>query len=253
MTEPKTPPGQRAGQPSSEEGGFLSRWSRRKAQLREGQPLPSEPPAPVVPGRASVAVGTGKGAVAAQPAAGTGAVAEGAIPASTAAAPQAPDKPALTLADVDKLGADSNFAPFAARDVDPQVRNAAMKKLFHADPHFNVMDGLDVYIGDYHTPDPLPKAIMRTMLQARSLGLLDDELIDQDKPEPDEADGVSAHADTLRTHENADLQLQPDDAAGPTSAGGGAEPGPECSPESERSPDAGQDGHPSDARLRDPG
>jgi hypothetical protein len=33
------------------------------------------------------------------------------------------------------------------------VRNAALKKLF-TDPHFNVMDGLDVYIDDYGKPDP---------------------------------------------------------------------------------------------------
>ena len=30
-----------------------------------------------------------------------------------------------------------------------------MKKLF-ADPHYNVMDGLDVYIDDYSKPDPIP-------------------------------------------------------------------------------------------------
>jgi hypothetical protein len=31
------------------------------------------------------------------------------------------------------------------------VKNAAMKKLF-ADPHFNVMDRLDIYIDDYSSP-----------------------------------------------------------------------------------------------------
>jgi hypothetical protein len=39
--------------------------------------------------------------------------------------------------------------------VAPEVKNAAFKKLF-ADPHFNVMDGLDIYIDDYSKPDPLP-------------------------------------------------------------------------------------------------
>ena len=37
----------------------------------------------------------------------------------------------------------------------PRSSNAAMKKLF-TDPHFNVMDGLDIYIDDYRKPDPLP-------------------------------------------------------------------------------------------------
>jgi hypothetical protein len=69
-----------------------------------------------------------------------------------------------------------------ARDVDPEVRNAAFKKLFHSDPHFNVMDGLDVYIDDYNTPNPLPVAVMKTLVQARALGLIDDELKEQEPP-----------------------------------------------------------------------
>ena len=63
----------------------------------------------------------------------------------------------------------------------PQVKNAAMKKLF-ADPHFNVMDGLDTYIDDYGRADPIPKAMLRQMVQARVLGLLDDELEEQPLP-----------------------------------------------------------------------
>ena len=31
---------------SSEDNGFLSRWSRRKALVRSGQSLPPEPPPP---------------------------------------------------------------------------------------------------------------------------------------------------------------------------------------------------------------
>lgn len=156
-----------------------------------------------------------------------------------------PEKPSLTLADVEKLTAQSDFSAFAARDVDPAVRNAALKKLFHAEPHFNVMDGLDVYIDDYNTPDPLPKAIMRTMLQARAMGLLDDDLKDQDKPEPDAIPSALAQAHTPSPHEDPDLQLQPDDAAGHESLGKGAvskldSPANEsaCQP-SRTSPDAG--------------
>jgi Protein of unknown function (DUF3306) len=215
MTERKPPPPQAA----DGDAGFLSRWSRRKALVREGQELPADAPAP------ARTVATGAAGLIPTPALPQ---ATPAVPTDSAAPGSTPPaKPSLSLADVDKLTAESNFAPFTARDVDPQVRNAALKKLFHADPHFNVMDGLDVYIGDYNTPDPLPKAIMRTMLQARSLGLLDDELIDQDKPEPDDGEGACARADTLRSDEDPDLQLQPDDAAGDEGAGGGAEPGAE--------------------------
>lgn len=214
-----------------DEGGFLSRWSRRKALVREGQPLPAEPPAPAPvvalrPGpAAALPVATPTPAAALEPA---------------PPPPAAPAAPTLTLADVEKLTADSDYSAFTSRAVDADVRNAAMKKLFHSDPHFQVMDGLDVYIDDYNTPDPLPRAIMRTMQQARSLGLLDDELTDQDKPEPDEVQGACPAADTQRPDEDADLQLQPDYAAGPEGAGqcpgAGIDDGPAATP---RPDDAG--------------
>ena len=71
------------------------------------------------------------------------------------------------------LTQESDFSRFVARDVDPEVKNLAMKKLF-ADPHYNVMDGLDTYIDDYNTPDPIPAAMFKQLVQARMLGLLDD-------------------------------------------------------------------------------
>ncbi len=51
---------------------------------------------------------------------------------------------------------DSDFKPFVAKNVAPEVKNAAFKKLF-ADPHFNVMDGLDTYIDDYSKSDADPR------------------------------------------------------------------------------------------------
>jgi hypothetical protein len=64
-----------------------------------------------------------------------------------------------------------------------------MKKLF-TDPHFNVMDGLDTYIDDYGRADPIPKSVLRQMVQARMLGLLDDEMEEQPVPA-----GAAAHAE----------------------------------------------------------
>ena len=71
----------------------------------------------------------------------------------------------LSLDDVKALTQDSDFKPFMARHVGSDVRNAAMKKLF-ADPHYNVMDGLDIYIDDYTVADPLPQAMLRQMASA---------------------------------------------------------------------------------------
>jgi Protein of unknown function (DUF3306) len=137
--------------------GFLSRWSRRKVEVREGR-APEEPK-PITPVVAPVASGTANLSVPTQPAA-------------QVASHEA--KPAPTLADTQQLTPESDFTDFMARGVAPDVKNAAVKKLF-ADPHFNVMDRLDIYIDDYSQPDPLPMAMLRQMASAKTLGLFDDE------------------------------------------------------------------------------
>jgi hypothetical protein len=167
--------------------GFLSRWARRKALVKQGAPVPSEAPAPVTELHAAPPPQAATAATAAEPPA--------------VAAPPPP-----TLEDVAALTKDSDYSRFVAQDVEPGVRNAAMKKLF-TDPHFNVMDGLDIYIGDYNTFEPIPKSMLRQLVSARALGLIDDEL--EEQPQPDNG----PLAEPTR-HEDADLQLQPDDAAG---------------------------------------
>ena len=82
--------------------------------------------------------------------------------------------PPPTLEDVQALTPESDFSRFAARDVAPEVKNAAMKKLF-ADPRYNVMDGMDVYIDDYSKPDPIAPAVLRQLASAKFLGLFDQE------------------------------------------------------------------------------
>lgn len=91
--------------------------------------------------------------------------------AEAAAERQAVPEPVLpppTLEDVASLTPDSDFSRFVARGVDENVRRTAMKKLF-ADPRFNVMDGLDVYIEDYHSYTPIPAAMLAVLQHARTL------------------------------------------------------------------------------------
>lgn len=145
---------------AEEARGFLGRWARRKTDALQGKPL--DEPVPAAPQPAApdlVRPGT------AAPAA--------ASPAPVDAVVQ-PEKKLLTLEDAKLLTRDSDFKPFMAGDVGPDVRNAAMKKLF-ADPHFNVMDGLDVYIDDYSKSDPIPESMLRQMASAKFLRLFDDE------------------------------------------------------------------------------
>ena len=92
--------------------------------------------------------------------------------------PHTDPQPAPSLADTQALTPASDFRPFMGQGVAPEVKNAAMKKLF-ADPHFNVMDRMDIYIDDYSQPDPLPLAMLRQMNGAKFLNLFEDE--DKDK------------------------------------------------------------------------
>lgn len=202
-----------------DDGGFLSRWSRRKALVREGRQVPERPPAAPLTAPAPAVVPQAR--------------AEAAVPA---AEPLPERPPAPTLDDVAQLSRDGDYTRFVAPDVDPRVKNAALKKLF-TDPQFNVMDGLDVYIDDYGKPDPIPASMLRQMVQSRALGLFDDEEDEQrrrqavahaERADPDGAAATEAAASTP-TEPRAEppndpdpaVRLQPDDAAGPAGPGPG--------------------------------
>ncbi|HSV47473.1 MAG TPA: DUF3306 domain-containing protein [Ramlibacter sp.] len=201
--------------------GFLGRWSRRKLDEQQGRQVAPEP-------AQSLAAAP---AVVAQP------VSPGAAPAE----PDVPAPPPLTLEDVQALTPESDYAAFTARNVDPQVRNAAMKKLF-SDPRYKVMDGMDVYIDDYSKPDPIPESMLRQLASAQFLKLFDDD----NKEEPgatnkpadptatapalgDDADrppaanvAQSGVSNGLPTDADPDLRLQQDHAPEGGSSGGGA-------------------------------
>ncbi|WP_456281837.1 DUF3306 domain-containing protein [Cupriavidus sp. JZ107] len=138
----------------STETSFLSRWSRRKAAVREGKAVPAAPAQPV-----------------AVPVAPVTDPAKADAPAA-AVAPAAEAPPLPTLADVATLKPGDSVARFVAQGVDETVKRAALKTLF-ADPHFNVMDGLDIYIDDYSKPDPIPPDVLRRLRQSETLGLFD--------------------------------------------------------------------------------
>jgi hypothetical protein len=137
--------------------GFLRRWARRKSELRSE--LRTE-------------VGEGRAAVPDAAPAPEGLSGASVAPAGLAAFDAAPaplaERPLPTMEDVATLDKDSDFSAFVVRGVDQAVRRGALKKLF-ADPHFNVMDRLDVYIDDYNKPSPMSEAMLASLEHAKSV------------------------------------------------------------------------------------
>lgn len=66
------------------------------------------------------------------------------------------------------LTPESDFGQFLRQEVSEEIRRKAMKTLF-ADPQFNVMDGLDIYIGDYSISEPISPEMMATLNHAKTL------------------------------------------------------------------------------------
>jgi hypothetical protein len=213
--------------------GFLGRWSKRKLEVKQGKAQEVAPPTELFPSpQPSPASGRGSetGVSAASIETGASAVSREVAPSPSrgeGGSEGSPEVPPLTLEDVKALTAESDFSRFAAGNVTPEVKNAAMKKLF-ADPRYNVMDGLDVYTGDYSRPDSIPPAILRKLASARFLGLFDEEekqeaaarqardvadnLIDQTVAQSSAAPPVP-EVPELPEHADPDLRLQQDHAA----------------------------------------
>jgi hypothetical protein len=186
--------------------GFLGRWSKRKLDVQEGRPVEAEPEVPAAPSlQPSRASGSGSEEITAE---------------------VAPEPPPLTLDDVKALTGESDFARFVAPDVAPEVKNAAMKKLF-ADPRYNVMDGMDVYVDDYSQPDPIPREMLRKLVSAGFLKLFEEEEREEAEAAArigrDDADNPMTQSvaqsmpqtpavPEFPTHADPDLRLQQDDA-----------------------------------------
>ena len=164
-----------------------------------------------------------------------------ASPPATASVAKTEPAPLPTLEDVQNLTPDADFQPFVSRQVAPEVRNAAMRKLF-SDPHFNVMDRMDIYIDDYGQPDPLPVGMLQKMRSAQFMQLVPSEEEAEEKPaagqggedahpiplpnvaqsEPRNGETPSAEPPPLiaeSPRDNPHLRLQPDPAAEPQGLG----------------------------------
>ncbi len=138
---------------STEPEPFLSRWSRRKraAEREAERPADAAPKATAVVPAAPAGEGAAEGGLAAAPA-----------PEREAGTTEMPLPPIESLE-----GLRSDYEAFFQQPVAEDLRRAALKKLF-ADPHFNQMDMLDVYVDDYTQFEPLPAALRMRLPSARA-------------------------------------------------------------------------------------
>jgi len=175
------------------ENNFLSRWSRKKAGLtEETTSAPSTAPIAKVP--------------------------EPILEEANQEANQATSAPDLvqqppppTIEDVEKIDVKApDFSAFMRPDVDPLVQQAALKKMF-SDPHFNVMDGLDIYIDDYTKSDPIPLDMLKRMQQSELLGLFKS----AEELYPESKEGGLDQADAIQTSAEEPAQIEQSSQAAP--------------------------------------
>ena len=161
--------------------GFLGRWSKRKAGIEsESVEKKVEEPKELSP-----------------------------VQAAEKIEDEAPPLP--TLDDVAKIDRfDPDFSAFMKPDVDPTVQQAALKKMF-TDPHFNIMDGLDIYIDDYSKPDPLPPGMLERMVQSDMLNLFSKSTEDSAQEVTADSRQAEIQASSPELEASAlDVQLQSD-------------------------------------------
>jgi Protein of unknown function (DUF3306) len=233
--------------------GFLSRWSRRKQDVRAGVAVAEVPRLDAALATATPEALQTRNLQPNQPPAQQN-IAQA---ATNNVANDTPDvdanalPPAPTLDDAKALTLESDFKPFMASNVSSEVKNAAMKKLF-TDPHYNVMDMLDTYVDDYSKPDPIPESMLKEMVAVKFLKLFerDEEDAENAKDEAklpsaaapvadatqepaaqprDDADTpamqsvaqlpLSIPIDNPKPHDDPDLRLQPNHASERKSVG----------------------------------
>ena len=136
--------------------GFLNRWSKRKAGIEtdESSDLKKQP-------NVSSSTISERAEVSSLPKINSDGV---------SSTDETPKEALPTLEDVLKLTKDSDYSAYVKPGIDPAVQQAAMQKLF-SDPHYNIMDGLDIYIDDYSKPDPIPLEMLKQLNQSQLLGL----------------------------------------------------------------------------------
>jgi hypothetical protein len=172
---------------------FLARWSRRKALSRKGEQLPEPPEEADEKTQDALQADQEAAPVVESPAPEQ---------AGETGGDEMPELPPL-----ETLDQNSDYSAFLGKGVPPDLKQKALKKLFHS-PKFNIRDGLDDYDWDFTNPEPLGDIItaeMRYRVQ-RELERLAG--LDEDEENPEDSPAVAA-VDTGE-HDAANDEMDPE-------------------------------------------
>ncbi|MAZ08845.1 MULTISPECIES: DUF3306 domain-containing protein [unclassified Limnobacter] len=137
---------------------FLSRWSKRKLEVRAQEQLAEE--VTVLKTEAPLSgVDSGQSAAAGE--------LSSTKPLEQTAATQ-PELPLPTEEDLQAVEQGGDIKAFMVEKVSTELKNKAFKALFSR-PEFNVMDGLDIYIDDYNKFTPLSQEDIGKMTLSKQL------------------------------------------------------------------------------------
>ncbi len=167
-----------SGNPQDEQEGFLTRWSRRKSEARKGETLSEPPDDPDVGPQEALQAP------------------QDALPAGERGVASPDDEEgqedvATELPPLESLDEDSDYSAFMGEDVPQDLRQKALKKLFHS-PKFNVRDGLDDYDWDFSNPEPLGDIVTAEMRYRIERELERLAGLDEDEEKPEDASATVA-------------------------------------------------------------
>lgn len=180
--------------------GFLSRWSRRKAEAREAEResapwLSEDAPEPTPPVTASDAA----------PEVAPDSEPEGA-PEIVPDSADGGDVP-LDLPDIDSLTKESDYTVFLKENVPSALRKQALRKLWRSDPLLANLDGLNDYDDDFTNPTVTGAAVRTAYDALRGYAKPEDEIeASQGMDEGGEAFADDVPSSSLQP--DADIALQ---------------------------------------------
>ncbi len=197
---------------SSREEGFLSRWAKRKAEVRETEARDAE---------------QREAALAPQPGEDTSLspASEGQPPATNETARDVPPDDEtrqrwieeLEAIDIDTLTYDHDFTIFMKSWVPAPLRQRALRKLWTTNPALAVLDGLNDYDLDYTDAAMQAGKVVSSYLPGRGYAALEEVVEKLSGAEGEDDDEPGAGEDDLPEFESAETELseggdQPDDA-----------------------------------------